>query len=286
MKKRDYEKRQKRITRVAGLFALIVIPVYSILFGLNAPLFEYNFSLIGGTMGKQDSLILWGTITGFFYLFFVHFMYRLVGIHNKRAIRLVTIGCILLLLTVLVPFCPDVLPITAEIHNFTAFTGTVLMVATVYYFVYALGKLDKTIYKKGMIALNIVVGISVILYFFRGITSAVEIILVVGNLAVLIFMFLSLQRSDRIDTLKELEKLEENTEQRILRLVGKNNNPQEASQTQTLREEAEPQTTAEAQSPAEPQSQAEPQKAAEPSENKATTSHVASPSTEPKRRKS
>ena len=141
-------------------------------------------------------------------------MYRLVGIHNKKAIRLITVGCILLLFTVLVPFCPDVLPITAGIHNFTAFTGTVLMVATVYYFVYALSKLDKRIYKKGMIALNVVVGISVILYFLKGITSAVEIILVVGNLGVLFFMFLSLQRSDRIDTLKELEKLEEEKEQK------------------------------------------------------------------------
>lgn len=204
---KNYEKRQKKLTKIFGAFALIVIPIYTLLFALNGPLFETNLSEIGGFLGKEKGLIIWGTMSGVFFLIFLGFLFKLVGIKNKKMTRAVAIGCVMLLLAVIIPYSPEVFPFLSNLHTAMAFSATVLMVICIYYFIFAMKKLDSKIYNKALLYINIIVAITAIFFFLSGITSAVEITITIGMSILLFCCYLWLQKSEMFDSLQELKKI-------------------------------------------------------------------------------
>ena len=69
-----YLRRLKRAGLCYGLMALVIIPIYTILYATRADLITRNMSYIGGYMGGYRGLVLWGVVSGLFYLGFTSYL--------------------------------------------------------------------------------------------------------------------------------------------------------------------------------------------------------------------
>lgn len=209
-----YKKTKKRMFIVLGIFALIIIPTYTIIFAMAADnIFDFSLSFIGNSLGKKKQLIIWGISLAIFFFIFLGYLFKLTNMKNKRINRLLIGSCFLLVLTVFTPFLPEIYPTLAEFHNMFAVGSVLLTLVTLYAYVFTLKDIDTPLYRKTLLAINIVTLLNAIVYFLVGMSSAIEIafvILVCG------FLFLTLFRVYRSEKINVEGRIKEYTEQREL----------------------------------------------------------------------
>ncbi|MDD3243999.1 MAG: hypothetical protein PHD32_09785 [Eubacteriales bacterium] len=203
-----YAARLRRSVRVFGLFALILIPVYTLLFASRANLLTSTMSIIGNSLGHFRGLVIWGVCSAVFFLVFTGYLFVLTRFTNRRVARMLLLSCAMLVATVLVPFLPEVMPGWAALHNTLAMAAPVLMVVVMYLFVFYLQKVDRHIYKRAILFLSGVVAASAAVMFLVGISSLLE---VVFSLSMCVFLFCLLVwvlRSKKVDAEDALAEAE------------------------------------------------------------------------------
>jgi hypothetical protein len=197
-----YKKRIRKAGVLYGLMALVVIPVYTVFFATQADLITKNMSYIGGYMGGYTRLLIWGIVSALFYLGFSSYLFMLTRFSNARVRRMLLAACAMLVLTVALPFVPEVWPRMAQMHNTFAMLAPVIMVLVMYVFVFYLGKCDRAIYKKALFSLNSLVLVSAILMFFLGASGLLEVIFSVGMCVLLFLLLVWLSHSEQMDVVE------------------------------------------------------------------------------------
>lgn len=204
-----YLRRLKRAGLCYGLMALVIIPIYTILYATRADLITRNMSYIGGYMGGYRGLVLWGVVSGLFYLGFTSYLFMLTKFTNKRVRRMLFAACAMLIITVLLPFVPEIWPRAAEMHNFFAMLAPIVMVLTMYLFVFYLAKCDRGVYKRALWALNSMVLVSAVLMFLTGSSGLLEVVFSVGMCVLLFMILIWLSHSEHVDLVRAMRQAEE-----------------------------------------------------------------------------
>lgn len=204
-----YLRRLKRAGLCYGLWALVIIPIYTILYATRADLITQNMSYIGGYMGGYRGLVIWGVVSGVFYLGFTSYLFMLTKFTNKRVRRMLFAACAMLIITVLLPFVPEIWPRAAEMHNFFAMLAPIVMVVTMYIFVFYLAKCDRSVYKRALWSLNTMVLISAVLMFLTGSSGLLEVVFSVGMCVLLFMILIWLSHSEHLDLVRAMRQAEE-----------------------------------------------------------------------------
>ena len=105
----------------------------------------------------------------------------------------------LVFLTVVFPYLPEVFPILTELHNLIGMGSAVLLMISVFFFVFFLADKDKKVYTLSMVALISIVTVCAVIYFFLGMNSLIEVIFVVATGVFLFFLSLWIRRTPVID---------------------------------------------------------------------------------------
>ena len=204
-----YRCRLRRIRVSYAVMAFMIIPVYTVLYACRGDLMQENMSLIGATAQGYRGLVIWGMISGMFYLGFTLYLFMLTRFDNIRVRRMLCAGCGMLILTVLLPFVPEVWPKAAQLHNFFAMAAPIVMILTMYVFVFYLARHDRKVYRKALISLNTLVFFSTVLLFATGTSGLVEVVVTVGMCGYLYGLLFWLERSEKFDGVKALRDAEE-----------------------------------------------------------------------------
>ena len=204
-----YRKKLHKATFMYGLFALLVIPVYTLDYACNASLLKASMSMIGGEQGKLAGLIVWGVLSAVFFLSFTNYLFMLTRYRNLRVKRLMWVACGLLMAAVFIPFLPEVLPVLSKLHEIFAMTSCILIVITLFIFSYSLQKYDRRIYVRAMIYLTSAVLMSGVVIFLVGVTSLLEVLFTIAMCVFLFLMLVWLSRSKDIDVVKAVQEREE-----------------------------------------------------------------------------
>ena len=192
-------KRQKKLMLIFGLFILVIIPVYSVLLATKADIFSVSLSSIAYELGYYRMFFLWAALISVFYLIFLGYLFSIARFENKKAVTIYVVGCVLVFLTVVFPYLPEVFPILTKLHNVVGMGSAVLLLISIFYFVFFLADKDKRVYTLSMIALISIVLICALLYFFLGINSLLEIFFVVATGIFLLFLCLWIRRTPEMD---------------------------------------------------------------------------------------
>lgn len=171
-------KKQKKASIWFAIMALIIIPSSSLRLAFKGPILDTTLSKLGG-MGHYKELVIWGTIISSFFALSVLYFISFFNLKKKRTKVFLLISCILLELTVLVPFMPSVFPFLAKLHNLFAFSGIILLMITMYFFVISLSDINKVVYKRTLTTLNVIVVLSSLILLLLGISSFFEITMVI-----------------------------------------------------------------------------------------------------------
>ena len=115
----------------------------------------------------------------------------------------------MLILTVLLPFVPEIWPRAAEMHNFFAMLAPIVMVVTMYIFVFYLAKCDRSVYKRALWSLNTMVLISAVLMFLTGSSGLLEVVFSVGMCVLLFMILIWLSHSEHLDLVRAMRQAEE-----------------------------------------------------------------------------
>ena len=192
-------KTQKKLSLIFGLFILVIIPVYSVLLMSKADIFSVSLSAIAYEHGYYSEFFLWATLVSIFYLVFLGYLFSIAKFENKKAIIIYVVGCVLVFLTVVFPYLPEVFPILTELHNLIGMGSAVLLMISVFFFVFFLADKDKKVYTLSMVALISIVTVCAVIYFFLGMNSLIEVIFVVATGVFLFFLSLWIRRTPVID---------------------------------------------------------------------------------------
>lgn len=100
------------------------LPIWSILLAVSMPLTHFNLSYIGNSLHKRFGFIVWGALSGgYFYCSSRYFINRL-HITDRTLTRGISISCIMMLLSTIVPYLPKRYPFLSNIHLLMAIGGT------------------------------------------------------------------------------------------------------------------------------------------------------------------
>ena len=198
-KRFSVSKTQKKLSLIFGLFILVIIPVYSVLLMSKADIFSVSLSAIAYEHGYYSEFFLWATLVSIFYLVFLGYLFSIAKFENKKAIIIYVVGCVLVFLTVVFPYLPEVFPILTELHNLIGMGSAVLLMISVFFFVFFLADKDKKVYTMSMVALISIVTVCAVIYFFLGMNSLIEVIFVVATGVFLFFLSLWIRRTPVID---------------------------------------------------------------------------------------
>ena len=206
--KEAYQKKLKKALLWYGLFALWLIPVYTVKLATKADLLEYSISFVGNSLGHRQSLILWTVMSGVFFASFVGYLLVLTRNTASSAKKLIYVASGMLILSNLIPFLPEQFPKLAQYHSFFAMASSLMLAVTLFVFVWALRKFDRRVFKKSMRLLLLVVSISGALMMAFGVNSLLE---VVAIWSVCLFMFIELVwllRADGFDGVQVLREVD------------------------------------------------------------------------------
>lgn len=200
-------KKHKQIKIALIIIGLIIIPLYSILFGINGDLIDMTFSQVGGRIdGKLQGLIIWGAICSMYFYFTVEYMFMMLGKNNKFVLGLVGIGCICLMVTVFLPFNTMMYPVSSEIHNNLVRVAVAIIIVAILFFVINLKNYDKKTFIISLISYLICIAVILVIFFKYRVSSIFQIAFVTLMCVYLILQFMLIEKSPSTDLLLSLNK--------------------------------------------------------------------------------
>lgn len=200
MKKKEILSRHNRIKIFFIIIGLVIIPIYSYLFGNNGDLILMTFSQVGGRIdGKLEGLIIWGLICAVYFYSIIEYMLMMIKRKNYFVTGTLLIGCISLILTVYLPFNTVMYPASSEIHNNLARIAVAMIIISVLLFVFSLKKFDNKVFIKSIIAFGVSIILLILCFLRCGVSSIFQIVFasIMSYLSLIIFLFI--EKSDKLD---------------------------------------------------------------------------------------
>lgn len=161
--------KRKEVTWLA-VFAIIMIPLLTWLFGTRGSPADYTFTKNGNALGYRVSFIIWGITTGLLLAFYIARLFVLKSFRDTRARKLLVWSLVFLVLTVLIPSLEG-LTILSRLHDLMATAFGLALTASLFLFIKHLSATDQKVYGWSMMMFYLVVGGSLALLLLFGMTG-------------------------------------------------------------------------------------------------------------------
>jgi len=138
-------------------FIIAIVPIYTFWFGTLQNPFDYTLSMIGNRFDRMNEFIIWGTVSGILLFLYIINLFREAAFQNKRARRMLVYSTIFLVLTVITPAVEEINSVTHRLHAVFGAFFAIFLSASLYFFIRYLKTVNKDIFSRSMIYLNIVV---------------------------------------------------------------------------------------------------------------------------------
>lgn len=157
-----------------NILAIIIIPLYTILFTHGYGWFTTNFSVIGN-IDKKLAFLVWGILVGWYFWLIDRKLRETVSM-NAVCRRLIPAALILLFCAITTPYLPELLPFKAFLHIVFAFMAAVLLLVYLLLVILEQYRRDSRRYRPYLIGLGLITAGSAVLLILVGIvSSALEI---------------------------------------------------------------------------------------------------------------
>lgn len=170
----DGSERRGSLARY-GIFALGVVPLYTLLFACQGNLISTNLSQLGNRPGHHGRFILWGMLCATFFFAFFTRVFEMARYDGWIGRGMLFGACAAFLVCVLVPFVPDRYPRAAQWHNDLAMLATVLTAMDTLVLSLHLRKVDARLCAQSVLLWLLNTGLCMHLLRATGISGLVEV---------------------------------------------------------------------------------------------------------------
>jgi len=182
-----YQKRLKNALVWYGVFALIVVPIFTLYMGTRQNIFVVSMSAMGSEGGLIHLLfIIWTIVFCAVFASFLGFLLILTQNTHSRIRILLYIAVGILIFGNLLPFLPQEFPGVAELHNFCAQISSISLAVILMLFALTLHKKYPDVFKK---ALFFVLVIWLVLIVLMGVFGTKSITEMTGIILACIYLF-------------------------------------------------------------------------------------------------
>lgn len=187
----QYQRRMKILLFAFGALSLLVVPALTIYFGARGNPFQTSLSEIGNRDGMRLTFLIWTITVCAYFSTMVSTLVVLTKNTRARILQsMILVSTCLLMLTCLIPFMPENLPLLANLHTKVAVIATLLLAITLLLLTLTFRSYYPKLFSKALIAILILIAIMMILFIFYSSCWIMEGTSVIGGS---VFLFLVLQ---------------------------------------------------------------------------------------------
>lgn len=169
-------KNKKNLIELGWLssFALVTIPLGTLLFARIKPPSKFTLSMIGNMEGNRFAFIMWGVITGVLITFFVARLYMKGSFNHPKANKNLKYSLIFLCLTVIIP-AVEMFPFLKKLHALMAVLFAVSLMVSLSLFIKHLNQSQNKILNFYTFFIWFIIGGSIVVFLFFGNTGYFEL---------------------------------------------------------------------------------------------------------------
>ena len=206
-------KKINRYRTFMAVYAIITIPIFTILFATKQSPFQYTLSQIGNYFDwdHRKDFIIWGIVTGGGFAVYMTHLFNKAYFQNKKGRTWLILSNLFLVLTVITPSIKDVFPFFTRLHFIYSGLFAISLVLSTTFFIEYLGQINAEITTKSITWGLVVIGGSVLSLLIFGKTGIFEIFFLVTFSIYLIVLGLWMKNDEKIQAfIKDMhEKAEE-----------------------------------------------------------------------------
>ncbi len=204
--RKSIQEQGKWYSRWLAGFAIITIPILSLLFAAKESPFDYTLSQIGNYFDwdHRKDFIIWGIVTGGCFVFYIRYLFKKVHFQNKRANLWLVLSNVFLVLTVITPSIKDVFPIFTRLHMLFSIAFAVSLVLSTAFFIQYLGEVDEEISARSLKWMLIIVGGSILSLFIFGKTGIFELFFLISFSIFLLSLGIWLRKDELLQKIKDM----------------------------------------------------------------------------------
>ncbi len=187
--KNEYQNQTKKIVVSYGVFALLVIPVFTIVMGTLDNCFEKSMSYMGNLYGNNIVFVIWALV---FCRFFTSIFKQILMVSRNETSKimiLVYVAADAMLIGNVVPYRPEVNLFLADVHILLARISSVSLAMTLIILTLMLHKTFPEVFKKSLTYVLIAWTALMWLFSFMDAVSFTEMLTITCS-SVLLFLIL------------------------------------------------------------------------------------------------
>ncbi|MCL2651136.1 MAG: phosphoethanolamine transferase CptA [Candidatus Azobacteroides sp.] len=163
----NYQRKMIILLWVFGILSLIIVPAFTIYLGAHGNPLKFSLSAIGNRPEMRPVFLAWTIAMCAYFSGIVFAIIVLTKNSRARTFRiLILVSTWLLLITNLIPFLPEKLPVLANIHTNAAVISTVLLAFTLLMLTYTFQNYYPKLFLKSHIAILCLLAVMIILFIF------------------------------------------------------------------------------------------------------------------------
>ncbi len=157
--------------------AFFILPALGIYLSSFANIFYENISYIGNIIGHQYLMYLWGCLSISYFYFMNYSLLKKIQVLPVQWNYLLFSSCILMIISILLPYHPELYPFLSQCHIYTAFIGTIPFIFITFFILFQLTLSHKKIFRYLFFIFQSLLFICIFIIFYYGmINSLVEIL--------------------------------------------------------------------------------------------------------------
>ncbi|MEG0251805.1 MAG: hypothetical protein RR580_06475 [Christensenellaceae bacterium] len=201
----NYKKRLISGMIVYGIFALGIVPVFTLIMGTHANILTESMSAMGSMSGMHVWFILWTIIFCVFFSSFVGYILILTKNTHSKIRILVYIATAMLVFGNILPFIPDEFPMMMYIHNFCAQISSISLAIIIVLLSLTMRKYYPSLFKKSLIFALCIWGILLTMISLFGTVSLTEMTSIILGSIYLFTVLVWLYKQENFDPVESLK---------------------------------------------------------------------------------
>lgn len=177
--------------------AYVLFPAINLLIAQYTNYFTENYSFVGNELHHSILLYLWGSLCGIYFYVTTKTIMEKMNYRLKSGPTLLGLCCIGMVVSVYIPYFPEVYPIIGQLHIYISIFSTVGYVLLFFHILLEFAYVNYSVYKKYYPLYASLVGCCLlIMILFGGVNTIMEFAFSCGQAIILSHMITTLHEEE------------------------------------------------------------------------------------------
>lgn len=177
--------------------AYIIFPLVNIMVAQYTNIFSENYSYVGNGLQHSFLLYLWGSLCGIYFFTTTKAIMKKIDYSLKYGTTILAGSCLAMIISVYIPYLPDLYPIVGEIHIYVSILATLSYVLLFFHLLLEFAYKNYLIYKKYYSLFATLVGCCLLtMVLFGGVNTIMEFLFSCGQAILLTHLLSDLDKEN------------------------------------------------------------------------------------------